>query len=143
MRSTVTTAAHTILSVNGLVFGRCVSLAWNIVTPNQPIQTVDLVEPAELAPGPTIITGRIGVVRTLKDGGADGAGLSVPPLDAARGKYVALEIRDRRTDTTIFRADRCRVGEQAWSVSPKGFLLGSFSFHGITGFGELIPSQAG
>jgi hypothetical protein len=143
MRSTVTTAAHLVLYANGKPLGQVSSFAWTFDSPHRAIRTIDLLAPAEFAPTGTSVSGRIGLFRRAKDGGADGAGLTVPTVDTARGRYVTLLLLDRRTDLPVFRADKARVTQQAWTVGAKGLVTGIVAFEAFFGQGELNPAASG
>jgi hypothetical protein len=49
---------------------------------------------------------------------------------AAR-RCSTIELVDRLTDQTIFRALKCQVTRQSWSVQPKQLVTGTFTWVGI------------
>ena len=45
-------------------------------------------------------------------------------------KYISVELVDRLTDETIFRAVQCQVTRQSWSIMPKQLVVGTFTWTG-------------
>lgn len=130
-RSRLITTAQVVLYVNGNPHSQVTDFRWDSSTPPKAIYGLDSGEPYELAPGVTKVNGNIGLLRVLGDGGLEGLG-AIPQLhELPRGKYFALALIERTSDTQIFRADRCWVVAQSWSVPTKGRITGSASFEAL------------
>lgn len=139
----VLTGAHVLLYINGRQVGRVTSFVWSPRRTVRRIQGIDTLLASELAPGPVSVSGQIGLIRTRRDGGAEGAGLMAPPPDLTREQYVSLLLKDRIADTVIFRADQCMVDSQSWRSETKNIISGTVTFEGISAFNEVLARGAG
>lgn len=117
--------------VNGAPFGRVTSFRFSSSTPRDAIYAIDSLDPFELAPTRTRVTGSLGLVRTIADGGAEGAGMTSNYEQLSREKYFSLMLVERISDTVIFRADYCSVVTQQWDVSAKEMVRGSIEFEAL------------
>lgn len=136
-QSRIASTAKVVLYINGRAYAQVTTFRWTCDTPTREIAGIDSSEPFELAPTRTKVTGTIGLVRLVGDGGIEGAGASVPFEYIASGKYFSLMLVDRATDTTLFRADNCRTSSQYWDVPQKGLITGSLTFEAISSSNEL------
>lgn len=136
--SRLLTGARVILYINGRPYAAVISFKWDSATPKKAIYGLDSGEPYELAPGQTKITGTITLLRTIGDGGAEGAGMVAEFSDVPREKYFTLALVERLTDTQIFRADQCSVTNQGWDIPSKGTVTGSLSFEALTWNNEAV-----
>lgn len=136
-KSRIASTAKVVLYINGRAYAQVTNFRWNSETPTREIAGIDSSEPYELAPTRTKVTGSIGLVRLVGDGGAEGAGATVPFEHIPAGRYFSLMLVDRSTDTTIFRADNCRASQQNWDVPMKGFITGSLAFEALAWSNEL------
>ncbi len=107
------------------------SFRFRSATPKRAIYGIDATEPYELAPTVTKVTGSIEVIKLSGDGGAEAAGFAAPYPELSREKYFSLTLVEVGTDLIIFRADRCSLTDQAWSVPSRGFVTGSFEFEAL------------
>lgn len=130
-RSPLATSAQVVLYVNGRSYAQVTGFNWSSVTPPKAIYGLDSGEPYELAPTITKVTGTVGLLRMVGDGGLEGAGIAPHLPDLPRGRYFSLALIHRGTDITIFRSDRCWVVSQSWDVPSKGRVSGSMTFEGF------------
>lgn len=135
-RGRIATGASVVLYVNGKVLARCLGISWEVATGAAPIHALDSQEPYELAPRMVRVTGTIQLYRLERDGGAEGAGLTVPLTALPRGKYVALLVMDRRTESVFFQADKAMITSQRWNAPIKGIVSGTVSFEALLANGE-------
>lgn len=139
--SSLISAAKVVCYVNGLPYAQVTSFQWSVTPQRKAIYGLDSGEPYELAPVTTKVTGSMAVLRTQKDGGLEGAGITAPLEELTREKYFSLTLVERTTNTILFRADQCSVQSQAWTVSPKSLVSGTVSFEAINWSNEAIKPQ--
>lgn len=133
------TGAHVICYVNGARFGRVTSVIWKSATPRKAIYGLDSVDPHELAPTTTRISFTVNLLRTIGDGGAEGAGMAANYEDLPREKYFTMQLVDRSTDTVLFQAQYCSVTMQSWSIPIKDKVTGVLEAEAITWSNEVKP----
>jgi len=138
-RAKVITGAAVICYVNGGLFGRVTDFSWRSATPRKANYGLDSVDPHELAPTTTKISGSLRLLRTVADAGAEGAGMAANYEDLPREKYFTLQLVDRATDIVIFQAQYCSTTMQAWNVPTKGTVTGTLEFEAISWSNELRP----
>lgn len=126
-RPKIVVGAKVLVYVNGKLLGRCTSFSWNSVTPNKKIRTVDIQWPVELATTTTEVNWTMGVLRTIGDGGLQGAGLVAPQAVLSKQKYFTLLLLERTSNMTLFRADMCVVDSENWTVTAKEKMAGTCS----------------
>lgn len=136
-RARTIVSSGVILYLNNKPFGKVTSFRFASSTPRDAIYGIDALDPIELAPSRTKVNGVIGLVRTLGDGGAEGAGFTAPYEYLSREKYFSLSLVDRQTDNIIFRADYCSVTNQSWDVAAKEFVKGSLEFEALDWSNEV------
>lgn len=130
-RSILATSARVVLYANGRHYAQVTNFAWSAATPPKAIYGLDSGEPYELAPTITKVTGTMGLLRAVGDGGLEGAGVAPHLPDLPRGRYFSVTLVDRLTDVQIFRAERCWVVSQSWDVPSKGRITGSCVFEAL------------
>jgi hypothetical protein len=138
MSSSIITSPHLLVKINSIPFGRVASLDWTVNSPTREINTIDLLEPAEITNIHLSISGRISIYRLLRDGGAEAAGMIGTWNSMTLGKYFSVSVTDRRIDNVIFQVAKCVVSSQSWSASAKGTVMGLITF---TGFQYVNDSQ--
>lgn len=97
----------------------------------KPIETVDSIDPAELAVTRSSVTGSISLLRTAGDGGVEGLAASAVFDAVVRQKYNSILIKDRVTNLTILLVRRVVIAGQDWEVAVKQFMEGTVSYTGI------------
>ena len=137
MRQKTIVSAGVILHLNGRPYGRVTSFQWTSDTPRSAKYGLDSPLPVELAPTITRVTGRVGVVRTVGDGGIEGAGMTTAFETLIREKYFTLQLIERGSDTVVFEAKSCSVTQQSWSVPEKGKVTGEIAFEALSWANEL------
>jgi hypothetical protein len=140
-RSHLATAARVILYINGQPYAQATSFRWDSATPARALYGLDCGEPYELAHTVTKITGQIGLLRVVGDGGLEGAGVVQHFADVPKGRYFTLALIDRVTDTQLFRADRCKATSQSWNVPSKGRIEGTLTFEALDWSNEALPAS--
>ncbi len=123
--------AQVILLVNAVPYGRVAGIDWDISTPIEELRGVDSPQPYELANSTTSVGGTLYVLRTLNDGGAEGAGLTAPLIDVGKTRYVSLVLLERRSSRVLFESTRVAISGQSWSVPERGIVKGTITFLSI------------
>lgn len=131
MRSRLGTSARVILYINGRPYAAVVAFRWDSFTGKRAIVGIDSMDAYELAPTVNKCTGTLTLLRTVGDGGAEGAGLLAHFGEVPKEKYFSLSLVDRLTDTQLFRADECSATNQSWDVPTKGRILGTLTFEAL------------
>jgi len=142
MRARSIVTAGVICYINGKPFGRVKDFRFESSTGKKPQYAVDTLEPYELIPTITRVTGSMTLQRTVGDAGAEGAALTVRFEDLPRERYFSVQLIERVSDTLIFEAKYCAVTRQSWSFPEKGVVTGSVEFEAIDWSNELRPAQA-
>lgn len=130
--SILATGSRVLVYIDGNPYGRAISLQFTSETGVRDIETIDSQMPAELASTRCKIKGQVTYYRAPGDGDIQGMGIVAPFHQISRQKYFSIQLKDRLTGKTLFKADYCKVNSQSGSVSAKGIWAGSFSFTGIT-----------
>jgi hypothetical protein len=125
--SRIVVAAKVLVYVNGVLFGQCTSFAWNSATPHKKIRTVDIQFPVELASATSEINWTMGVLRTIGDGGLQGAGIIAPQNLLSKEKYFTLLLVERTSSLQLFRADMAVADAENWQINAKGKMEGTAS----------------
>ena len=136
-RAKTIVAASVILYINNQPYGRVESFRFSSQTPRDAIYGIDSLDPMELAPTRTKVTGSIGIIRTVGDGGIEGAGFTTNYELLSREKYFSIMLVERQSDTVIFRADYCSVAGQQWDVQARERVKGTLEFEALDWSNEL------
>lgn len=125
-------AHHLVCYINGVLFGYINGMPqWNVDTEYREARGIDTNEAFELMPGQSRVSGTFTILRGRDTGGLEGAGLVASGQKMLQQKYMTIEMVDRLTNQTVFRALRCQVTRQSWSAQPKGLVTGTFTWTGI------------
>lgn len=136
-RARTIVSAGVLLYVNNKLYGKVVAFRFTSQTPREAINGIDSIDPFELAPTSTRVTGSIELVRTVADGGAEGAGLTTSYDKLPREKYFSVMLVERISDTVLFRADHCSVVSQTWDFPSKEKARGSLEFEALEWSNEV------
>ncbi len=136
-RAKTIVTAGVLLYVNNRPYGQVRSFRFSSQTARNPIYGIDSIDPFELAPTITKVSGSIGLVRTLFDGGAEGAGLTASFEQLPREKYFSIMLIEKASDTVLFRADYCSVTNQNWMFESKEIVRGDVEFEALTWSNEV------
>ena len=139
-RTAVVVSAGVKLYLNGKPYGNVTEFSWTSATPRRAIYGLDVTEPCELAPTTTRVAGNVEVIRTVGDGGAEGAGITATYPDLSAEKYFTLQLIERKSDTVIFEARYCSLVSQSWQAPLKGVVSGSLDFEALEWNNELRRS---
>jgi hypothetical protein len=123
--------ASVVLLVNDVNYGRVIGIDWDVTTPIEELRGVDSPQPYELANSTTSVGGTLSVLRTLGDGGAEGAGMTAPLIDVGKTRYVSLTLLERRTQQVLFQTKRAAISSQSWTVPLRGIISGTITFISI------------
>lgn len=137
----ILTGAHVVCYVNGRILGRVTSFHWTKQSTIKRVQGIDTLIPSELIRGPVFVNGQIGLLRTKRDGGAEGAGLTAPMENLNLEQYVSLMLIDRMTDTVVGQFDSCLIESDGWRVDPKGIVTGTLTFQSLKFANEVRPKK--
>jgi hypothetical protein len=135
-RPKLVSAPKILVYVNSKLFGRCTSFSWTSQTPRKRIQTIDVMHPMELAATTTNVSWTMGVLRTIGDGGLQGAGVVSQQSELSREMYFTIQLVERTSGLTLFRSDMNNTDSEQWSVTAKDLLLGNVSGSGISWVNE-------
>lgn len=124
-------SARVLVYINGRLFGICTSFAWTSHTPRRKVRAIDIPFPIELAPTTAEVDWTMGVLRLLGDGGMQGHGLAVPMASIVKEKYFTIELIERATNLSLFKADYCVTDSEQWSVAAKDLVRGNLTGTGI------------
>lgn len=130
-QSRLITSARLLVYINGRLFGRCNSFSINSVTPIKEIETIDVQFPLELAVARVRVGWTMGVLRTIGDGGLQGAGVIAPQAVLSRQRYFTLQIVERQSGLTFFQSVYNMAGSEDWNVVVKQIVAGSVTGSGI------------
>src|SRR6266568_9420570 len=136
MWSSVVAAAHLRVFVNGRLLGWTTGFQPRVATPVRPAQGIDQPQTFELMPTTYRVMGSMDVLRGRLTGGLEGLGLVASGRDLLKQKYKTIEIVDRVTDTTFFKATGCVVTDQTIRIAPKGIVVISLQFEGLDATNE-------
>lgn len=98
MQSITVQGASVFCLINGKLFGRVTGFSFNSETQRKPLYTIDTLDPHDLMPGTTRITGKIDLVRTKSDGGLEGSGIVAPYAFLANEKFVTIMLLSREAN---------------------------------------------
>jgi hypothetical protein len=98
---------------------------------------IDSSEPFELMPTTSSVQCSLGIIRTVGDGGSEGAGMSSRFEHLQTEKYFSIELVEIISDTRIFSAMNCSVASQSWNVEPKGIVRGSLEIKALNWTNEV------
>lgn len=130
-RSMLTVGAHCRVYINGQPFGRTISGEFFSETPRREVKVLDSFVTYEMIHQGPSTGGQLRVYRSHGDGGAQAAGIVAFAADLSIEKYFSILILDRFSDTTIYRADRCSLNREHWSLPTKGYVTGTLDFKGL------------
>lgn len=139
-QSILVVGAHARLYLNNTPYGRVADYSWTEETPQKPTQVVDYLPPWELVPGAVQVHVQMTVYKARRDGGIEGAGLKSTWAGMPLQKYFSALLLDRVADTVLFRADRCAVTSQQWTVH-RGYVMGAVTFTALL-WGNEQPDPA-
>lgn len=137
MISKIVCSAHCFVFINGKRFGQASAVFWNSSTPSREIRGIDCIDAIELVTTTSSAGGSIAMYKVRADGGIQGVGMTQRSKYMPQGKYFTVAVIDRLSDTTIFRADRCRVESEEWGAPSKGFVSGNVHFKAIEQSNEI------
>lgn len=139
-RPRLVTGAKVLVYVNGKLFGRCAGFSWTSMTPRRKIRVIDVPFPVELAATGSEVTWTMNVLRTIGDGGMQGAGVLVPPAQVISEKYFTLQLVERTTGLTLFKSDFNNSDSESWQILPKMIMQGQIQGSGIVWVNEASGS---
>lgn len=131
MSAATISGAQLLCYINGQLFGRIVGFNYQSSTPSIDVRGIDSDQPFEFMSGTTSLTGSISCYRLSGDGGLENLGVTSKYADLTLLKYFSIQIIDRKNNLSIFKAQKCRLENQNWSVGSRGIMQGSFSFKGF------------
>lgn len=141
MRAQTIVSAGIIVYLNAKPYGRVKDFAFESVTGKKAQYGLDSLEPYELIPTSTKVTGHMTIVRTIGDAGAEGAAITARFEDLPRERYFTIQLVERVSDTLLFEARYCSVTRQAWNVPEKGMVTGTVEFEALDWSNELRSSE--
>jgi hypothetical protein len=131
MRAKSIVSGGVILVINGRNYGRAIGFQWESDTARSAKYGLDVMNPVELAPTVTRVTGQVTIRRTVGDGGVEGVGMAATYDLIPNEKYFTMQLIELASNTSIFEARYCSLTRQAWSAPVKGFVDGQISFEAL------------
>jgi hypothetical protein len=119
--------ARAVVYINGKMYGLATAFSWSSSTPNKKVHCIDVPYPLELATTTADVSWQMTVLRTVGDGGAQGAGIVAQSGDLSRQKYFTILVVERLTDITLFKSDFCSTDSESWQLSTKSIMQGQIS----------------
>lgn len=138
-RSALTTAPKLRLLVNGKTYGRVSNFQWSADEPKRAIFGCDSMQAFELAPTTARVTGSMTIFKLSGDGGAEGAGMTVPFADLALAKYFSISVIEIGTGVVVFEALKCALTSQSWGIAARSYVTGNVNFEAIEFSNEARP----
>lgn len=123
--------------INGKNWGTVNSFIWESSTPHEEQRGIDTTSPFEYAIGQTSVSGQVSLFKVQNNGGLEGLGVTGGYKDYLRERYFTLLLIEQKTQTILFKADRCCVQSQTWKVEAKAQVQGAFNFSGIEWVNEF------
>lgn len=136
------TAAHLLVYLNGRPYGKCAGINFGVSTPPSRIRGVDSIDPYELGPSNADLMFNMVIFKTIGDGGLEGAGINPTHHYLPKGKYFSIQVVERLSRTTVFKADKCRVSDQKWSIEPKLLVRGNITFEALSWSNEVSEQHS-
>lgn len=140
--SRLVTAAHLLVYINGRPYGRCAGLVYDITSPASEIRGIDSIDPYELGPSRVDVVGNMTIFKTIGDGGVEGAGMNASHHHLPKGKYFSIQLIERLSRTTMFKAEKCKVVSQRWNIEPKLLVRGNVTFKAISWSNEVSDTHS-
>jgi hypothetical protein len=137
MTAKIVVSASVKLYLNGKPFGKVKDFRYNVSTARKAVYGIDSMEPYELMPTVSRISGTLSMYKTVGDGGAEGAAMVARVEEIPREKYFSIMLVDRTSQTIIFEAKYCSVQSQSWVVSERGIVMGTVDFESLDYNNEL------
>lgn len=129
--SRVMVGAQILCFINGQLLGEVTGHKFSSSTPHTERRGIDSLIGYELSPVGAKVSGSFSILKLSMNGGLEGKGIVAPFTHLSREKYFSILIKDRKTDTTVFQADYCKVTDQTWSMVAKSRVEGSFAYEGL------------
>lgn len=126
------TGPRVLCYLNGRLTGLVRTFEHQSATPCHEIPGLDQLDPFELAPTTTSVSGTIGLYRVAGLGGVEGLGMTAQYEALSRQRYATIALVDRLTGALLFNAGQCMMELQRWEVSPKQYMVGVFNFRAVT-----------
>lgn len=104
--------ARCIIKINGKIAVFATRVSWRVSTEQDEIWTIDSTTPYELAPKRISVDGSIGGFH-IPGYTPSAQGIQSDILSFMFHKYISIEVRDRNSDTLMFRTNRAVV--TGWS----------------------------
>lgn len=144
MQPSIYTGARVTVSINSEIVAAGFVADYTIQTRATEIETIDMVDPAELAPDRIRVSMNLRVYRTpdndpvLSDIAPGSASLGQSEQKAfTQAKYLFIEIKDSN-DKTIFYVPKAWLNQRSASLSMGELMTESWS---ITGIGYMGPTR--
>lgn len=129
-------SAAVVCYVNGSLYGKVTGFRFTSAVNRRVLHSIDTLEPFELTPGPTKISGQIRLLRLIDDGGAEGA-FTAHFNNLSAEQYFSFVLLDRGTGVVIFKASQCSILNQSWEFPSKGIVTGSIEFEALDWSNEV------
>jgi len=142
MQPQILTGSRCIISISGQEVAAAFVADWSIDTSATEIETIDMVQPAEIAPDRIRISLGLRVYRTPDNDPvqmlqAPGDTGKEPQAAFVSAPYITVDIKDRN-DKTVFSIPKAWLVRRSASMSAGDFLIESWSIKGI---GYLGPTS--
>lgn len=123
--------------INGKAYGKVTGFSFNSETPTKEISGLDMLTPVEEAVTTARCSGRLSLVRTVGDGGIQGAGMSVQFTDLASMRYFTIQLVDIVNNLQYFEARNATCQSESWSSDARDYVKGSMSWKALDWNNEI------
>lgn len=131
--------SRAIIKVNGDIFGFAFGVNVNIQTHHEEIWTIDDYTPYELAPSKIQVNGTLSMFHVVGRGPSQTL-IQSNVLSFLFHRYVTLEIRDQKTDVTLFKSNRVTITGRSQSIQAGEQSNIQLSWKAIGWKDELVPN---
>jgi len=123
--------ANVVCWINGRQWGLVTDMDYNELSPREPEYGLDSMEPAELGPTTTLVTGVIRVLMARDNEMLEGMQVTAGLPYISSERYFSIMLQDRTSGFVIMTIDYASIDGQSWSVANKNLVRGQFNFKGM------------
>jgi len=131
--------SRAVIKVNGEIFGFAFGVSMNIQTQHDEIWTIDDYTPYELAPNKIQVNGTLSMFHVAGRGPSKDL-IQANVLSFLFHRYITLEIRDAKTDITLFKSNRVMITGRSQSFQSADLSNIQLTWKAIGWVDELTPN---
>jgi hypothetical protein len=131
MSAKTITGSGIVCYINNAPWAVVTDIAFTSATPRTAHYGLDSLDPFELSIQKTRVTYSLGIMRTIGDAGAEGAGLVGSYEALPREKYFSIRVVDRVGGFTVFESQYCSVVNQSYQIAARGVMTGKIEIEAL------------